>query len=213
MSARRLPPQLLALTPGSLDAARARNFARRASGAVRAGLAGVLLREPELSDREVLELAAQLRELLGPAGWLGVHDRAHLAAGARADGVHLGGRSLAPEHVRAWLDGGIALGVSLHAHDEQERWRGADYAIFAPVFEVPGKGAPQGWSGLSASVERSALPTWALGGIEPATAASASSAGACGVAVLRGLFGSEDPAAATERYLRALEREAPPPPC
>jgi thiamine-phosphate pyrophosphorylase len=207
MSARRLPPRLLALTPGDLDAAAARTFARRASGAVRAGLSGILLREPELSDREVLELAAQLRALLGTAGWLGVHDRAHLAAGAQADGVHLGGRSLAPERVRGWLDERIALGVSLHAHDEEERWRGADYAIFAPVFAVPGKGAPQGWAGLAASLERSSLPTWALGGIEPDSAASARSAGASGIAVLRGLFGSADPAAATERYLRALERE------
>jgi thiamine-phosphate diphosphorylase len=202
----RLPPQLLALTPGDLERAAAERFARRAASAVRAGLRGILLREPQLSDREVVELAASLRVVLGPSGWLGVHDRAHLAAGVGADGVHLGGRSLAAERVRAWLEPTIALGMSTHAEDAAETWRGADYLIFAPVFDVPGKGAAQGLAGLRASIERSALPTWGLGGIAPESAASVCSAGARGVAVLRGIFCAADPASATESYLRMLAR-------
>ena len=204
MSAPRLPPELLALTPGNLDAAGARNLVRAAAPAVRAGLAGILLREPALTDREQLALASALRGLLGSAGWLGVHDRAHLAAEAGADGVHLGSRSLAPSQVRGWLDPRVALGFSSHAGDTEERWRGADYLLFAPVFDVPGKGAPQGLAGLSAAIAQSDLPTWGLGGIAPESAADVLRAGARGIAVLRGLFASSDPTAATERYLRAL---------
>jgi len=176
--------------------------------AVRAGLAGILLREPGLSDREHLDLAAALRELLGTAGWLGVHDRAHLAAAARADGVHLGSRSLAPSHVRAWLEPRVALGFSSHAGDQEARWRGADYLLFAPLFDVPGKGPSQGLAGLTAAIAGSRLPTWAMGGIAPESAAGVLAAGAQGIAVLRGIFACSDPAAATERYLRALERRA-----
>ncbi len=202
----RLPPELLALTPGDLEAPAVERFARRAASAVRAGLRGVLLREPHLADREVVELALTLRSLLGPSGWLGLHDRAHLAAGVSADGVHLGGRSLAAERVRAWLEPAIAVGVSSHANDAAQARRGADYSIFAPVFDVPGKGAAQGLDGLRGAIEGSALPTWGLGGIAPESASSVCAAGARGVAVLRGIFGAVDPAAATESYLRALAR-------
>jgi thiamine-phosphate diphosphorylase len=202
----RLPPELLALTPGDLETPALERFTRRAASAVRVGLCGILLREALLSDREVVELASALRALLGPSGWLGLHDRPHLAEGVAADGVHLGRRSLSAECVRAWLEPAIAIGVSSHAQDAAQTWRGADYLLFAPVFDVPGKGAPQGLSGLHAALERSALPTWGLGGIAPESAASVRSAGAHGVAVLRGIFGSADPAAATEDYLRALAR-------
>ena len=205
MSAR-LPPQLVALTPGDLEGPAVERFARRAASALRAGLRGILLREPLLSDRAVVELSTALRALLGPSGWLGLHDRPHLALGIAADAVHLGGRSLAAEPVRAWLDPTIALGVSAHAQDAAEAWRGADYLIFAPVFEVTGKGAAQGLAGLRAAIGRSALPTWGLGGIHPESAASVCAAGARGVAVLRGIFGAPDPAAATESYLSALAR-------
>lgn len=206
MSGPRLPPVLLALTPGDLDTAGARAFTRRAASAVRAGLSGILLREPALTDREHLELALELRDLLGSSGWLGLHDRAHLAAAARADGVQLGSRSLPPSLVRGWLDARMALGFSSHAGDAEELWRGADFLIFAPVFEVRGKGTPQGLAGLTAALSQSGLPTWALGGITPDSAADALAAGARGVAVLRGVLASSDPAAATERYLRAFER-------
>src|SRR5207247_2282344 len=88
---RRLPPRLVALTPGDLapehpdGRARFEPFLARARAAIAAGLQGILLREPDLSDRETLELGRALREAIPSGGWLGLHDRVHLAGACEAD--------------------------------------------------------------------------------------------------------------------------------
>lgn len=202
MSAARLPPTLLALTPGD----GAGDLAARVARAAAAGLRGVLLREPELEDRPYLELARALARMLAPwpDAWLGLHDRPHLAAAAGAAGVQLGVASLAPAHVRIWLDPRIALGFSSHAGDDPERWRGADYLVHAPYGAVPDKGLPLGPAGLAAAVRAASCPVWALGGLEPGDVPAVRAAGARGVAVLRGVLGADDPAAAARAWLAAL---------
>jgi thiamine-phosphate diphosphorylase len=203
VSAARLPPALLALTPGD----GAPDLCARVVRAAAAGLRGVLLREPRLEDRAYLALAHELARALAPwpDAWLGLHDRPHLALAAGAAGVHLGGASLAPAQVRPWLAPALALGFSSHASDDPARWRGADYLLHAPFGVVPGKGAPLGPTGLAAAVRAALCPVWALGGIEPGDVAAALGAGASGVAVLRGVLGSADPARATQAYLAGLE--------
>jgi thiamine-phosphate diphosphorylase len=175
--------------------------------AAAAGLRGVLLREPELEDGPFLELARELARALAPwpDAWLGLHDRPHLARAAGAAGVHLGGASLEPSVVRAWLAPDVALGLSSHAGDDPARWAGADYLLHAPFGAVPGKGAPLGPSGLAAAVRAAACPVWALGGIGPGDVAAALDAGARGVAVQRGLLGAPDPARAAQAYLAGLD--------
>jgi thiamine-phosphate pyrophosphorylase len=204
LSPPRLPPALLALTPGVLDRAGLEALPAAVAAAHSAGLRGVLLREPRLGDAAVLELAERLRALLGAEGWLGLHDRPHLAAAAGADAVHLGGRSLRPEQVRPWLAPGLALGLSTHAGDAPPAPGLADYALHAPVRAVPGKGPALGLEGLARDAARMGLPLWGLGGIGPEHAAAVIAAGARGVAVLRGILGTDDPAAATSAYLEAL---------
>jgi thiamine-phosphate diphosphorylase len=182
--------------------------------ALDAGLTGVLLRERRLDERAFLALAHELRARLDalPAprsrgsGWLGVHDRAHLAALAGADGVHLGFRSLAPAELPAFARG-LAVGLSAHAGDEPAAWAGADYLVFGPVRDTPSKRGilePVGIDGLAAGVRAAGRPVWALGGIEPADVAPCLDAGARGVAVLRGILGARDPGGAAAAYLAAL---------
>ena len=202
MSAARLPPVLLALTPG--DAAP--DLPARVARAAAAGLRGVLLREPRLEDSAVLALADELARALAPwpGAWLGLHDRPHLAGASGVQGVHLGGRSLAPGEVRAWLPAGVALGLSSHAGDPPARWRAADYLLHAPYGRVPGKGEPLGVEGLRAAVAAAACPLWALGALSPDDVGAVLGAGARGVAALRGLLGAPDPAEATRRWCSAL---------
>jgi thiamine-phosphate diphosphorylase len=203
VSAARLPPSLLALTPGD----GAPDLCARVARAAAAGLRGVLLREPRLEDGACLALAGELARALAPwpGAWLGLHDRPHLAHACAAAGVHLGGASLTPDQVRPWLAPGVALGLSSHAGDDPARWSGADYLLHAPFGNVPGKGAPLGPQGLAAAVRAAPCPVWALGGIGPDDVAAALGAGARGVAVLRGLLGAPDPARATLAYLAGLE--------
>jgi thiamine-phosphate pyrophosphorylase len=203
----RLPPPLVALTPGDLSAETARTVLQPIGAAVRAGLSGILLREPSLPDRVFLELAREIRALLGRERWLAIHDRVHLAAASGADGAHVGFRSLAPAEARAVVGESIAVGFSAHARDDPARWTGADYLFFGPVKDTPSKRGLEdatGFDGLAAAVRRSAQPVWAIGGLAPEDAAGCVAAGAAGIAVLSGILPSRDPGAAAAAYLARL---------
>jgi len=208
MTARPLPPTLYALTPGNLAPADGERLVGAVGRALCAGLRGVLLREPGLLDRALFELARELaRAVRDVGGYLGLHDRAHVARAVGADALHLGFRSLAPGDARAALGRDGALGLSTHAADPPDAGAAVDYVFFGPVRETPGKPAwvpVQGFEGLAARAAASSAPVWALGGLRPEDAPEALAAGARGIAVLGGVLGSPDPARAVERYLAAL---------
>lgn len=201
-------PRLIALSPGDLDPGTMRPFLAALEMALEAGLPGLLLREPRLSDREYLALAHLVNEQRGRrAAWFAVHDRAHLAGELRADAVHLSFRSLRPGEVRAWLDPRIAIGLSTHAGDEPASWARADYLFHGPLHPTPAKPhalAPIGLSGLERAVGLVACPVLALGGVRPTDMGPLRERGLHGAAVLSGILGAEDPARATLAYLEAL---------
>lgn len=212
MSARRLPGTILALTPGDLVPGAGARLLAAASAAIGAGLRSILLREPGLSDRETLELARALRALLGPAGWLGLHDRVHLAPSAGADAVHVGHVSLRPREARAICAGATAIGYSAHAHDAADEHAGADYLFFGPVHDTPskrGRLAPTGLDGLARAVRDARAPVWALGGIGPGEAAGVLAAGARGLVARGALLAAADPGAAYGALARAVAAAAP----
>ncbi len=205
----RLPPRIVALTPGVARPAHAAvdELVRAARAAFAAGLRGLVLRESSLPDREYLELAVRLRALFAvrDGAWLCLHDRPHLAVAVGADAVHVGGASLAPADVRAWLAPEIALGLSTHAGDDARTWSAADYVFHGPLHATtkPGARPPIGYAGLQRAVAASARPVWALGGIEPEHAVEIASCGAQGLAVLSGLWARADVAARTREYVAA----------
>lgn len=207
-----LPPPLVVLSPGDLDASRPERLTRLLAAASRAraaGLAGLLLREPGLDDRAFLELARRLRALFAPPAWLGLHDRAHLAAALEADAVHLGFRSLAPAVLRTWLDPRVALGLSTHAGDDPRSWAAADYLFHGPVYDTPSKRGlvePIGLDGLVRAKGLSAQPLWALGGITPERVRDVLATGVRGVAVRSALWDAQDAGRATARFLSAAAR-------
>jgi thiamine-phosphate diphosphorylase len=208
----RLPPALIALSPGDLTASGAGSFLRAVEACVSTGLRGLLLREPTLSDRATLELALALRPLLAGA-WLGLHDRVHLAEGCDADAVHLGFRSLTPSVAREILPPSIAIGFSAHAHDEPSSLRACDYLFFGPVLDTPSKRGiqePTGFAGLQRIAAGTSIPVWGIGGIRPQHVAELVGAGASGIAVRGGILGAGDPAAACGQYLDALRAAGDP---
>jgi thiamine-phosphate pyrophosphorylase len=204
VNAARLPPTLIALTPGDAAAAGSGELEQRVRAALAGGLRGVLLREPELEDRAFERVACALRELLGAVdGWLGLHDRVHLAHATRADAVHLGFRSLAPATVRAsWPE--LTIGLSTHAGDDPAEWAAADYLFHGPVFATPKAHPvePVGIPGLRRAIASTELPVWGLGGIGAGQAADVLDAGARGVAVLSGVLRDDDPGRRAAEYLR-----------
>ena len=210
------PPPLLALSPGDLAAGDAQSFGGRLRRAAEAGLRGILVREPALDDRALLELARSAVEILraahGDGAWCGVHDRAHLVRAAGAQALHLGFRSLRPTDVPANLLDGALVGLSTHAGDagrDAEAWEQVDYLFHGPVHETVSKQGllePIGFEGLARGVARSPVPVWALGGLHPEDVAAALDAGARGVAAIGALWNPEDPALSVGAFREAFER-------
>lgn len=204
----RPPPRLVALSAGERDASDAPRLLAAVAAAARAGLEGVLLREPRWEDGPLFAAARALRALL-PGGWLAVHDRPHVALAAGADAVHLGFRSLPAGLVRERLGGpgAPAIGRSTHAGDGPASWHGADYLFLGPVRDTPSKRGwrePIGLDGLREGIARARLPVLAIGGLRPEDARGVLQAGAHGLAVRAGILQAADPAAACRAYRDAL---------
>lgn len=159
------------------------------SSAVEAGINLIQIREKNLSARVLFELTERAVEITRKSSMrLLVNDRADIAAGAGADGVHLTTRSLETAVIRKTFGDRILIGASTHtlAEATAARGAGADFAVFGPVFETASKaqyGGPVGLEKLG-EVARALhdFPVLALGGINTGNAADCLRAGASGVA-------------------------------
>jgi thiamine-phosphate pyrophosphorylase len=154
-----------------------------------AGVDALQLREKHLDDRVLYELARTARAALPRPARLLVNGRADVALAAGGDGVHLPADGVPAAALRARFGGGLLLGVSTHGIEEVERARlaGADYVVFGPVYETPGKlasASPAGPAGL-ARVAALGIPVYALGGVTLERFAEVAAAGAAGVAGIR----------------------------
>lgn len=156
----------------------------------------IQIREKQLSERSLFELAAAAADLTrGSATRLMVNDRADVALAAGADGVHLTARSLSARVIRETFGQDFIIGVSTHSLEAAETAgaEGADFAVFGPVFESPGKGEPRGLSKLSeVCAHLRGFPLIGLGGIDESNYESVLEAGASGFASIRCLNGPEN---------------------
>lgn len=178
-----------ATTPSSADFQTLLALVERAASA-RVSL--VQLREKNLSARTLYELAARAARITrGTRTRLLVNDRADIARAALCDGVQLTARSLMASVVRRAFGPDFIVGVSTHALREarEARDRGADFAVFGPVFDTPSKrayGPPLGLDALREAARALApFPLVAVGGINEANAGEVLHAGARGVAAIR----------------------------
>ncbi|MBI3621198.1 MAG: thiamine phosphate synthase [Nitrospirae bacterium] len=178
--------------------------------AARAGACAVQLREKDLSTRELLDLARQVRERTAAAGaTLFINDRVDLCWAAGADGVHLREDSLPTDVVRRLVGVERFIGVSAHSMEAAVRAeaQGADFVLFGPVYDTPSKrayGPPQGVDRLAEVAARVRVPVFAVGGVTAARVPELLGAGAHGVGVISAVFGAGDVFRAAEAMQRAL---------
>jgi len=151
----------------------------------------IQIRENLLTAKALYELTeAAARITRESSTRLLVNDRADIAAGAGADGVHLRTNSLSPDVVRNAFGEQFLIGASTHSLSEAStaRDQGADFVVLGPVFATSSKqkyGEPLGFAQLSEVASKlSPFPVLALGGIKSANAASCIRAGASGVAAI-----------------------------
>lgn len=138
-----------------------------------------------------------------------VNDDVELAFAAGGDGVHLGADDGDVAAARERLGPGTLIGASCYdrydlAQDAARR--GADYVAFGAFHPSPTKpNARRADPSLLARAAELGVTRVAIGGITPGNARALVEAGADLLAVISGVFGACDPAAATRAYLEAFQ--------
>jgi thiamine-phosphate pyrophosphorylase len=207
--------------PGD-EATRRRVLLAKIAAATRAGVDYIQLREKDLSTRELEQLAREAAHIVQelrtenrePRTHLLINSRTDIAISVGADGVHLRSNDIFPWEVRhVWASCGAGalarekprIAVSCHRRCDVDRAQsqGADFAVFAPVFEKKDHSGTEP-AGLAALREacRAEIPILALGGVNLDNADSCMKAGAAGIAAIR-LF-QENKIEDIVRALRAL---------
>ena len=159
------------------------------SEAAHLGVQLIQIREKSLSAGKVYDLAYRsVSATVGTDAKILVNDRADIALAAGCAGVHLTSSSVPAGIVRRHFGSRLTIAVSTHTKEElgEAACAEADFAVFGPVFDTPGKGAAKGVDDLRSAVESvRPFPVLALGGIDEKNAASAIEAGAAGFAAIR----------------------------
>ena len=175
---------------------------------VDAGATMVQIRERDLDDAVLLDLAARLVRQSAPAAVkVVVNDRVDVAMAAGAAGVHLPASGAPPERVRAITPSGFLIGRSVHSEAEAlaaERTGACDYLVFGSVYPTASKPPghePAGIDALARVCRTVKLPVLAIGGITASRARAVARAGAAGIAAI-GLFIDQD-----EDVLKAAVQE------
>jgi thiamine-phosphate diphosphorylase len=174
---------------------------------LKGGAGAVQLRAKNLTARDFLELAVEVRRQTQAAGCrFIVNDRVDIALLSHADGVHLGQEDL-PLLAARKLMGEKLIGVSTHnpAQARDAERNGADYIGFGPIFGTATKETGYSARGLEMlrEIRRTvALPIVAIGGIQESNVQSVWQAGADSAAMISELMGAEDIEEKVRRILK-----------
>ena len=207
------------LLPGD-GAEQERRLLEKIAECAAAGVDLIQLREKDLGTRALEELAHKAMAALGGSRTrLLINSRTDIALACGAHGVHLPANDLPASEVRAVLTrttvarAGISspvIGVSAHSMAEvaSAEAHGADFAVFAPVFEKNGTASHEGLGQLRQVCHRiemaqPPMPVLALGGITLENARQCVEAGAAGIAAIR-LFQQNDVHAVVRKLREAF---------
>ena len=178
--------------------------------ALQGGVRVLQLREKNLSPKELLEQALEIKPVIEKYdAKLFINDRADIAQIAGAHGVHLTEASVPAGEIKDNFPN-LIVGVSTHAKEGAllAEAEGADFITFSPVYETPSKinfGPPQGPERLGEIVKSVHLPVLALGGIKLNRVPEVLEQGAHGVAVISGIWDAKDIKQQASEYMHHFE--------
>ena len=161
-----------------------------------AGADMIVLREKDLPEDELLDMAASLKEICR-------RHRTEFCMDSPADVARAAGAETVWLPFRAFMESGRPcfrkVGVSVHSLEEglQADGLGADFLVYGNVFETackPGKPA-KGLEEMETLAKAAKAPVYAIGGIGPGNIAMVRDRGASGACLMSGLMKSEDPTA------------------
>jgi thiamine-phosphate pyrophosphorylase len=174
------------------------------------GVRAIQLREKDLTVRELLSLAQELRSLTREFGAkLFINDRVDVAVAVDADGVHLGHLSMPLEGARKVVGNNRLIGVSTHNLDEAKAAvaGGADFITYGPIFQTPSKvekGSPVGINSIQYIINGISIPLFALGGVKSGFIGHIMASGAYGISMISAIFGANDIKKAAETVVQEI---------
>jgi len=188
----------------------ARPLVQVLTAAAEAGASLFQYRNKTASMKDAYVEALALRQAAAKAGVLFIiNDRCDLALAVNADGVHLGQGDLPLDLARKVMGQDKLIGISTHNPDQvREATAGKpDYLGFGPIFKPGSKQDHDpvvGLEGLCAMRSLTALPVFAIGGIQIDQAGEVMRAGANGVAVISAILKAPDISLAVKEFLAKM---------
>lgn len=191
--------QLCAVTDDLRDGAD--GLVQRALAAERGGVTMVLLRLKHADARTIVEVGRALVSSLSVP--VIVSERLDAALACGAAGVHLTSGSVPVVAIRPHVPDSFLIGGSIWTPDDLAHASHADYVTIGPVFGDSSSAI--GIDGFRRFARACGRPAIAIGGIEPANVAVVRGAGSAGVAVIRAVFGADDPSLAATQLIHAMQ--------
>ena len=177
-----------------------------------AGVNAIQLREKDLSDTALIQLAQPIAALCHDyEAKLFINTKAHIALEVGAAGVHLPANAEPVGSVKETeTDDNFYIGCSVHHLDaaKKREAEGADFVTYSPIYATaskPGYGPAVGIANLAEVVKGMKLPVFALGGITPTRVSECLAVGAFGVAVMSGVMAPKGAGRQAKHYLYNLE--------
>lgn len=155
------------------------------------------LRNKNICDKKLLEIACKLKKILGKRKKkFIINDRADIAYLSDADGLHLGKNDIPPDKARKILKKNKLIGKTAHSLKELEQFQKEpiDYFGIGPVFETETKPElpPLKITQLKIMISSAQKAIFAIGGINLYNINSLCKLGIKNIALSRGILLSKD---------------------
>jgi len=185
-----------------------RTILEQVEQALNGGITLVQLREKEMDEAAFLQEAVEMTRLCHRYGVpLLINDNVEIARRSGADGVHVGQDDMEAAAVRSILGSEMIVGVTAKTVEQALRAQdaGADYlgsgAVFGSATKLNAK--PMSRDVLKSICNAVSIPVVAIGGINRGNILELAGTDIDGVAVVSGIFASEDIEREC-RYLRSI---------
>ena len=155
------------------------------------------LREKKLSDRKLIRVGKQIREITrGTYTNFVINDRPDIAVICEADYLHLGQDDIPIEEARK-IVGNMKIGLSTHSIKQAKDAlsKKPDYIGFGPIYPTNTKAIPDkpvGVDQLKEVLQFSDVPVVAIGGIDNSNIINVINTGAPNVALVKYLMQTND---------------------
>ena len=174
------------------------------------GADAIQLREKDMSDKEFLSLAMEFRKITARSKTLFiVNDRAGIARGVDADGLHIGQSDITMKDARNVIGFNKILGASTHniTQARAAQQEGADYIGVGPLFPTATKDyePPIGLACLKQVQREISIPFVAIGGVNLENLDEVLEAGGRRVAICSAIISSNNITQTTQVFRTRLD--------